>query len=27
VAELSETVGNDLFQTGLDALKKRYGKR
>ena len=27
VAELSETVGNGLFQTGFDALKKRYGKR
>jgi hypothetical protein len=25
VAELAETVGGGVFQTGLDALKKRYG--
>ena len=24
-AELAETVGGGVFQTGLDALKKRYG--
>jgi hypothetical protein len=27
VAELGETVGGGVFQTGLDALKKRYGQR
>jgi hypothetical protein len=27
VAELGETVGDDVFQAGFDALKKRYGKR
>jgi len=27
VAELAETVGEGVFQTGFDALKKRYGKR
>ena len=27
VAELAETVGDGVFQTGLDALKKRYGQR
>jgi len=27
VAELSETVGNGMFQDGFDALKKRYGQR
>ena len=27
VAELAETVGGGVFQTGLDALKKRYGQR
>ena len=26
-AELAETVGDGVFQTGFDALKKRYGKR
>ena len=26
-AELAETVGGGIFQTGLDALKKRYGQR
>jgi hypothetical protein len=26
-AELSETVGAGMFQTGFDALKKRYGQR
>jgi hypothetical protein len=26
-AELTETVGGEVFQTGLDALKKRYGQR
>jgi len=26
-AELAETVGSGVFQTGLDALKKRYGQR
>ena len=26
-AELAETVGDGVFQTGLDALKKRYGQR
>jgi hypothetical protein len=25
-AELAETIGNGMFQTGFDALKKRYGK-
>jgi hypothetical protein len=25
--ELAETVGGGVFQTGLDALKKRYGQR
>jgi len=25
VAELAETVGDGMFQTGFDALKKRYG--
>jgi hypothetical protein len=25
VAELVETVGDGVFQTGFDALKKRYG--
>jgi hypothetical protein len=27
VAELGETVGDGVFQTGFDALKKRYGRR
>jgi hypothetical protein len=27
VAELAETVGDGMFQTGFDALKKRYGQR
>ena len=27
VAELAETVGDGIFQTGFDALKKRYGQR
>jgi len=27
VAELAETIGGGMFQTGLDALKKRYGQR
>ena len=27
VAELAETVGGEVFQTGLEALKKRYGQR
>jgi hypothetical protein len=27
VAELTETVGDGMFQTGFDALKKRYGQR
>ena len=27
VSELAETVGGGIFQTGLDALKKRYGQR
>ena len=27
VAELVETVGEGIFQTGFDALKKRYGQR
>jgi hypothetical protein len=27
VAELAETVGDGVFQTGLDALKKRCGQR
>ena len=26
-AELAEAVGGGVFQTGLDALKKRYGQR
>jgi hypothetical protein len=26
-AELAEAVGDGVFQTGFDALKKRYGKR
>lgn len=26
-AELAETVGDGMFQTGFDALKKRYGQR
>jgi len=26
-AELADTVGSGVFQTGLDALKKRYGQR
>ncbi len=26
-AELAETVGDGVFQTGFDALKKRYGQR
>ena len=26
-AELTETVGDGVFQTGFDALKKRYGQR
>ncbi len=26
-AELSETVGDEWFQAGFDALKKRYGNR
>jgi hypothetical protein len=26
-AELAETIGEGLFQTGLDALKKLYGQR
>ena len=25
-AELAETFGGGVFQTGLDALKKRYGQ-
>jgi hypothetical protein len=27
VAELAKTVGDGMFQTGFDALKKRYGQR
>ena len=27
VAELAETVGHGVFQTGFDALMKRYGQR
>ncbi len=27
VAELTETVGDGMFQTGFNALKKRYGQR
>ena len=27
VAELADTVGERIFQTGFDALKKRYGQR
>jgi hypothetical protein len=27
VVELSESVGQGMFQTGFDALKKRYGQR
>ena len=27
VGELAETVGDGMFQTGFDALKKRYGHR
>lgn len=27
VAELTEAVGDGVFQAGLDALKKRYGQR
>ncbi len=27
VAELVETVGEGMFETGFDALKKRYGQR
>ena len=26
-AELAETIGDGMFQTGFDALKKRYGQR
>jgi len=26
VADLAETVGSGVFQTGLDSLKKRYGQ-
>lgn len=26
-AELTETIGDGVFQAGFDALKKRYGKR
>jgi len=26
-AELAETVGDGMFQSGFDALKKRYGQR
>ena len=27
VAELTESVGDGIFQSGFDALKKRYGQR
>jgi hypothetical protein len=27
VADLTETVGDGVFQSGFDALKKRYGKQ
>ncbi|CAB5107342.1 hypothetical protein D3OALGA1CA_1808 [Olavius algarvensis associated proteobacterium Delta 3] len=27
VTELTDTVGEGMFQTGFDALKKRYGQR